>query len=150
MSKATISAAVEIIGRDGITEEEIEDEVLALVGDPLVARRLIDWVPEVFGRVLVASMGRVTVVKEFEVQDERGEWRRLPFESEPIVAVAQQRARELGAQSPNDLFLKVALRSAVASAVADAIKEGHPLTGSSIGGPSFVTLPASVYLNGQG
>jgi len=49
-----IEQCIAIIGRTGITQKEIESEVLALAQDQIVTRRLIDWVTEAFGIVLAA------------------------------------------------------------------------------------------------
>lgn len=51
-----IQKTVFIMGRAGITNDEIELEVLAIAQDKMLARRLIDGVTEAFGMVLVAHV----------------------------------------------------------------------------------------------
>ena len=47
-SDVQLEEVADIIGSEDFDEEAIESRVAALVQDPMLARRLIDWVPEAF------------------------------------------------------------------------------------------------------
>ena len=61
-----VPAVIDILGAEALTDEQVETTVLALTGDEMQSRRLIDWIPEMFAYVLMAhhlkqfAIGRVS------------------------------------------------------------------------------------------
>lgn len=74
---ALVEAAIGVLGNPDLKGDEIEARVLALAGgDAMLARRLIDVVPEGFGLVLVShveSAATLQLPTGFSVQDAAGE-----------------------------------------------------------------------------
>lgn len=58
----------------GLTPEKYESAVADLVGDHGLANRIIDWLPEAFGLILVGHMGNITLPKAFKAKDRFGDW----------------------------------------------------------------------------
>lgn len=54
-----VTFAVRVLGTDGLSVDDVESRVLESVGSKELARRLIDWIPEAFGIVLVSHLGAV-------------------------------------------------------------------------------------------
>lgn len=54
VSKEALFAAIAILGKEGIDDDEIDVQISKLVDDPMTARRLADWPPEVFGLVFIS------------------------------------------------------------------------------------------------
>ena len=100
ITPALVADAAEIIGTENITDDEMEAKMLALTGDAMVARRLIDWIPEAFGKVLISRLGKVTFGKTFSARDARGKWKSIPMSSEPIYAIAVSLAQQIYQVAP--------------------------------------------------
>lgn len=141
-----LKQAISIIGRNGVSDDEIEDEILTLVRDRMVARRLIDWVPEVFGIVLVSHLGNIILPRTFSARNKRGDWVEFKFEAEPIVQAVAGLAVEMYHGGPRDVFGNIALRSSSADAANRALNAGDALDGASLSGPALIGVPAETYL----
>jgi hypothetical protein len=142
-----LNEAVAIIGRDGISDEEIEVKVASLVKDPMVARRLIDWLPEAFGMVLVSHMGKVTLPKTFRAKTDQGKWIEIELTVEPIFHDAIRLAMDMYHSGPRNTFSNVATRSAVVDGVNRALNGGESLDGASFSGPALLGIPAEFYVS---
>jgi len=146
VTNETIEAAIQIIGRNEIEDEEIEREVRELVADDMTARRLIDWIPEAFGYVLVAHMeGKVVMPTTFMAKASDGKWRSIKFTREPIFVAALQIAQRVYHEGPRELFQNTSLRSSVVNAVSNLLNSGGSLDGACMSGPALIGIPAEVY-----
>ncbi|UXI69005.1 hypothetical protein [Tahibacter amnicola] len=124
---------------------DIEARVLALAGDAALARRLIDWIPEPFGMVLVAHLGDLRFAKTFKAQNAAGEWIEFPLEAEPIFQHALILASALCHNGPQEVFQAVALKSSVVPAVNKALQAGQKLADGTFGATRMLGIPAETY-----
>jgi hypothetical protein len=151
VSPDLVERAVAILGTDGIAQDAIEADVLALAGDAMLARRLIDWPPEAFGLLLAGHhFADVTLPKRFSVRAGSGEWREFEFSVEPIFVQAFSIAMRMYHQGPRATFENVASRSSTISAINRAIDAGGSLAGATLSGPALKGIPADVYLPSGG
>jgi hypothetical protein len=141
-----LQKAIAMIGRDGISEDEIEVEISALAEEQMLARRLIDWLPEIFGIVLVSHMVDIHLPNTFSAKDERGNWIELDFKVEPIVQIAARVATEMYHAGSRNTFSNIALRSSMVDVVNRAVKQLESLNGARLSGPALIGIPAEIYL----
>jgi hypothetical protein len=147
ISDAQLKEAAAIIGAHDAGDEAIESNVAALVKDPLLARRVIDWLPEVFGMVLVSHIDTVVLPTTFSAKDKRGEWVEVPLSAEPIFESAMRLATQMLHDGSQDVFRNIALRSGVVPAAHRALNEGRSLKGATMSGPALLGIPAETYIS---
>jgi hypothetical protein len=140
-----IERAIQILGREGISEDQIESEVAALVAEPIEARRLIDWIPEAFALVLVAHHGKPVLPKSFSARNAQGRWQTFPFACEPLFVAATQIAESACREGLSQDFQNVALRSSTARSAMNALDAGASIDGAVFSGPALIGIPAEVY-----
>jgi hypothetical protein len=142
----TVRAAIFIIGTPEIEDEQIEKDVHALVDDDMAARRLIDWIPEAFGMVLVSHLSnKIVLPKTFSARSTNGKWFEMPFEVEPIFVVTLKMAQTIYHEGPRDVFRNVSRRSSMTNTVNNALNSGASLDGGCLSGPALIGIPADVY-----
>ncbi len=139
-----VPAVVDLLGDSDLTDDEIEQKVVRLTGDEMLARRLIDWIPEVFGYVLIGHLGRFTLDATFQAKSASGEWKSFDISSEPIVAAAGKMAVAMFHDGPRDDFQRISGRNSTLDAVNNALN-ANPNASGTLSGPAFVGIPASVY-----
>lgn len=145
-SDVQLEEVADIIGSEDFDDEAIESRVAALVQDPMLARRLIDWVPEAFGIVLISHMTKVTLPLTFSVKNKRGKWIELDLKLEPIFESATRLAMHKFHEGPRSTFSNVVRRSALLDAANRALNDGETLEGATLSGPALIGIPAEVYL----
>jgi len=148
ISESTLERVVDILGSGSSSEDEIEDEVLNLIGDDILARRVLDWVPEAFGALLLGHIDGLTLPTTFSVCSRDSTWRELPFSAEPIFAQALRFAMQLAHGGAGGVFEAVAKRSSLLAAVNNALNTGKSPGQIVLSGPAFVGIPAEVYAVG--
>jgi hypothetical protein len=141
-----IERSVAIIGADGISDEEIEVQVLALSQDPMLARRLIDWLPEAFGLAFVPHLAKVSLPTTFSAKSSSGRWLEFEFQVEPIFPIALRLGMEMYHAGPSKSFSNIVLRSSIIAAVNKALNNGSSLDGATLSGPALIGIPAETYL----
>lgn len=142
---AIIEAAIQIIGEEGISDEEIEERVLALAKDAVLARRLIDWLPEILGAVAVSHMGKVKFADTFSAKTKQGKWKMIPMKDEPIFVEGIKLAQTAWHQSWTKAHERVAFRSALMKSVCNLLDAGQSLDGVTTSGPVLIGIPAEIY-----
>lgn len=146
-SEQQIRQTIAVMGRDGISDADLETEVGALLGESMLARRMLDWLPEIFGMVLVAHMeDDITLPKTFSAQNWRGDWVEMEFDVEPLFQPTLCIAMEMYHSGPREAFGNIAMRSAAVSAVSRALEQNQSLDGASLSGPALIGVPAEIYL----
>lgn len=143
-----VASAIEVFGQGERTDSAIEDDMLALAGHPLTARRLVDVIPEAFGLVLVAHIPNcagMELPRTFSARTADGEWRSIPCELEPLFALAAVAATRMYHDGPRDRFRAIATRASIVNAVSQALDQVDSLEGASMAGPAFNGLPAELY-----
>lgn len=145
-SEELLQKAIAVLGRDGISKDEIEVEIAALAQEQMLVRRLIDWLPEVFGIVLISHTVDIQLPDTFSAQDKHGNWFRLEFKLEPIIQMAGKVATEMYHAGPRNTFSNIAFRSALLGAVNNAFNESGSFNGGYLSGPALIGIPAEVYL----
>ncbi len=147
--EALVASTIDHLGNPALSVPEIEAAVLALAdGDAMLARRLIDVVPEGFGLVLVShveSAATLQLPTEFSVQDAAGDWVDIPLTREPVFVAALLAAQRMFHTGPRLKFETVTNRSGLLNAVNNALNDGQSLDGATLGGPRFEGIPAAVY-----
>jgi hypothetical protein len=142
---AILVAAIEIIGEEGISDEEIEERVLALAKDAMLARRLIDWLPEILGSVAIGHMGKVHFVDTFSAKTKQGKWKRIPMKAEPIFVQGIKLAHDAWHRDSTGVYERVAFRSAIMRSAGQVIDSGQSLDGVITSGPALIGIPAEIY-----
>lgn len=140
-----IERAIDILGTEGLSDEEIEEKVASLVSDPMDARRLIDWIPEAFGAHVIAHLGKPVLPAFFSARNAKGRYITFPIDHEPIYAVAQGMAARMRDEGIRDQVLAIAARSSIFQAAQKAILAGVSIDGAVCSGPALVGIPAEVY-----
>jgi hypothetical protein len=136
---------IALLGSDGITEDEVEAGVAAFAQDPMTARRLIDWIPEAFGLVLVSHLGKILPPKTFGAKASDGKWVEFDLKAEPIFIDTLSLAIEVYHSGPRSTFSNIALRSSMLGAVNEALNAGVSIDGAVLSGPALIGIPAEVY-----
>jgi hypothetical protein len=131
--------------------EEIDrgEAIAALVKDPILALRLLAWIPEAFGYVLISRGGKVTLPATFTAWSTRGKPYDFRFEAEPIFAGAVRLATKMINSGQQDVCAKVALGSSMVATVNTFSEQGSRLEDIVLTGPGLVSIPAEVYLSKQ-
>jgi hypothetical protein len=142
---AILEAAIEIIGKEGVSDEQIEERVLALAKDAMLARRLIDWLPEILGAVAVGHMGKVNFVDTFSAKNKQGKWKSIPMKAEPIFVEGIKLAQAAWHQGWTKAHERVAFRSAIMKSVGNLLDSGQSLDGATTSGPALIGIPAEIY-----
>ena len=142
---AILESAIEIIGEEGISDDDIEARVLELTADSMLARRLIDWLPEILGAVVVAHMGKVNFVDTFSAKTKNGKWKSIPMQAEPIFVEGIMLAQEAWHQDWSKAHERVAFRSAIMRSAGQVIDSGQSLDGVTTSGPALIGIPAEIY-----
>lgn len=140
-----LEATIEILGTEGITQDVIDTQVGALVADPMEARRLIDWIPEAFGLVLIAHLGKPVMPTRFCARNAKGVDLLFPFSCEPIFVAALPLAQKIFHGGPRFIFQNVSFRSATLDAANKMLNAGISLDGAVISCPVLLGIPAEVY-----
>lgn len=141
-----IEGCISVLGQTGLSADEEQRRVLQLVADPMMARRLIDWIPEAFGVVLVAHIGKVDFTNTFSAKDHRGNWVTIEISREPIFAAALKHATTMFHSGPKDVYRSIAERSCILDAVNKALNAGESIDGACMSGPALLGIPAEVYV----
>ena len=146
ISPDIVDRAIAIVGTEGISNAEIETSMLSLAQDPMLARRLIDWLPEAFALVFVPHLANVNLPTTFRAKSRNGKWKEFEFQVEPIFSIAVHRAMEMYHSGHLNTFRKVVLRSSMIDAVNKALSQGDSLDGATLSGPALIGIPAETYL----
>lgn len=144
-----IQKTIAILGVEGIQDEEIESRVAALAMDKMVARRLIDWIPEAFGIVLASHVGKVHLPTTFSARSRSGQWRTFEFKLKPIFGEAISIATDMYHSGDRSIFANIAIRSSTVGAVNRALNAGASIDGAKLSGPALNGIPAEVYEAGS-
>ena len=95
-SDELILQTIDILATANISDAEIETRVAALSPDAMTARRLVDWIPEAFGLVLIFHWpDGPTPSKTFSARDKDGNWHNFECNREPIFGPALRIGAEL-------------------------------------------------------
>ena len=145
VSDEDIQRTVSQLGEGDRRDTEIEIAVRRFATDPLTVRRLIDWVPEAFGYVLLPHVAELTLPTTFTARAKDGAWKEFAFDREPIFGKAVTIAAALYKQNPRGVFSAVAKRSAMVQIVNKTLNEGGKVDGTKVAGPAMANVPAEFY-----
>lgn len=145
-SDVQLKEVADILGSESYDNEAIESSVSALILDPVLARRLINCVPEAFGVVLISHMANVTLPVTFSVKNKRGKWIQVDLKREPIFERATCLAMQMFHEGPRSTFSNIVRRSALLGAANKALNAGKSLEGATLSGPKLIGIPAEIYL----
>jgi hypothetical protein len=140
-----IHKTIAVLGVEGISENEVESTVASFAGDKMIARRLIDWIPEAFGIVLASHIGKINLPTTFSAQSHNGEWKHFEFKVEPIFVESLRIATDMYHSGDRPTFGNVAKRSSMVDVVNNALNAGESIDGATLSGPALVGIPAEVY-----
>jgi hypothetical protein len=146
VSPELLERTAEILGTDGISDEEIESKIFALAQDFMLARRLIDWLPEAFGIVFIPHMAKVNVPTTFSAKSKDGRWIEFKFGVEPIFEGAVRLGMEMYHCGHRGTFRNIVSRSSTLDAVNRALNQGDSIEGATLSGPVLIGVPAEVYM----
>ena len=140
-----LQRAISLLGEGERRDAEILVSVARLVPDKLTAHRLIDWIPEAFGYVLLPHVADLVPPATFTARAKDGSWKTFSFEREPIFAEAVKIAADMYRDNPRGVFSHIAKRSTMVEAVNKALNAGRSLAGAQIAGPEMLGIPAEFY-----
>jgi hypothetical protein len=143
--EASVRTAMSILVAVGATETEVEARVLAETQDPMLARRLIDWIPEAFGFVLISHMDGIGIPETFSAKSAHGAWKEFPLTTEPVFVCALRVAQQMYHDGPRNDFERLAVRSSMLAVVNQALNNGSSIRGGQLSGPALIGIPAEVY-----
>jgi hypothetical protein len=144
-----VTATITLLRDPENSPEDLERLVLGLTDDAMLARRLIDWIPETFAIVLVSHMGKVAFSGTFSAKNREGKWVEINMHSEPIHASAMRAALEMLHSGPRESFERIMSRSSILAVVNKALNAGESIDGMTLSGPAFIGIPAEVYIRPQ-
>jgi hypothetical protein len=136
---------VTILGSTAAQDVAMESKVQELVADKILAQRLLDWIPEVFGLVLVSHIGKVNLPRTFSAKSSDGRWVEISLDAEPIFKAVVPIAMAMFHSGPRDAFRNIAERSAILDTANNALNAGASLEGATLSGPALIGIPAEVY-----
>ena len=145
ISEDQLKQVVAILGSTAAQDVEVENKVLELVADKILAQRLLDWIPEVFGLVLVSHIGKVNLPRTFSAKNSDGRWVEISLDAEPIFEAVMPIAMAMFQSGPRDNFRNIAERSAILDTANNALNAGASLEGATLSGPALIGIPAEVY-----
>ena len=145
ISADLVQRTISLLGEGERRDTEIEIGVARFAPDKLTARRLIDWIPEAFGYVLLPHVGDMSLPTSFSAMAKDGTWREFAFDREPIFGQAVQIATQMYRDNPRGVFSAVARRSAMLAPVNDLLNEGRSIKGMKVAGPAMAAIPAEFY-----
>ena len=140
-----IHKAIAILGIEGIDESKVEADIASFTEDSMVARRLIDWIPEAFGVVLVSHVGKIKLPTTFRARSRDGKWKHFDLKLEPIFVESLRIAMDMYHSGDRAKFGNIAKQSCVVDAVNKALNAGNAIDGGTLAGPAFNAIPAEVY-----
>lgn len=141
-----VADCISVLGDAGTSIEEAERLVSQRTSDPMMAKRLVVWIPEAFGLALISHTWKVQFSKTFSAKDHRGNWITIEVGREPIFAVAVNRALAMFHSGPREMYRSIAERSSVLDAASKALNAGDSIEGASLSGPALIGIPADVYI----
>jgi hypothetical protein len=144
-----IHRAISVLGVDGISESDIESRILAIAGDTMSARRLIDWIPEAFAAVLIPHVGKVNLPKTFSAKARSGKWIEFEFAREPVFVNAVPMAMDMYHSGYRAAFKIIVGRSSMLDVVNKALNAEASIDGATLSGPAMLGIPAEVYAKAQ-
>jgi hypothetical protein len=144
ISDDELQRVVAILGSAAAQDDEMEGRVTQLVGDSMLAQRLVEWIPEIFGFVLVSHIGKMNLAKTFSAKSTRGDWVEIPLDAEPICKAAAPIAIAMFHSGPREAFRNIAERSAIVDATNKALNDGKSIEGATWA-TALNGIPAEVY-----
>jgi hypothetical protein len=148
VSQCLVDAAADIIGAQEYVDDHAKQRIAELVSQQTTIDRLLNIIPEAFGIALISHLpAACTVVlpNTFFVKDRIGDWVELSMDREPIFHAAIIKAQRTFHNGPRLIFQNNSNRSALLSAVSNALDSNASLDGAELAGPAFAELPASLY-----
>ncbi len=140
-----LQRTISILGDGDRRDTEVDIAVGRFAADRMTVRRLVDWIPEAFGFVLLPYVADVVLPTTFSVKAADGRWKHFVFEREPLFADAVQLGAAMYREDPRGMFSHIARRSSVISAVNESLDTGASLTGAKVSGPALLGVPAEFY-----
>ena len=141
----SIQRTISQLGEGDRRDMEIEIAVGRYANDKPTMRRLIDWIPEAFGYVLLPHVADLVLPTTFAARAKDGTWKEFAFDREPIFGQAVTIAADMYRDNPRGIFSAVAKRSLMVAAVNKSLDAGQSLSGAKIAGPQMTGIPAEFY-----
>ncbi len=145
VSEELLQRVVSLLGEGDRRDAEIVVSVARLVPDKLTARRLIDWIPEAFGYVLLPHVADMALPASFTAKASDGSWKTFSFDREPIFGQTVPIATQMYRENPRGVFSAVARRSTMVAVVNQLLDSGKSLSGATLAGPAIAAIPAEFY-----
>ena len=140
-----IQRTISQLGEGERRDVEIEIAVGRFASDKMTVRRLIDWIPEAFGMVLLPHVGDVVLPTTFSARAKDGTWKHFAFDREPIFGLTLPIAAEMYHDGRRAAFAQIAKRSSSIVVANKALNAGQSLDGAVLGGPAMIGIPAEFY-----
>ena len=140
-----LQRTISLLGEGERRDVEIDIGVARFAPDKLTVRRLVDWIPEAFGYVLLPHVADLVLPSTFSAKAADGTWKEFSFDREPIFGLAVQIGTAMYQENSRGVFSGVAKRSAMVAVVNKALNGGQSLKGAVINGPALIGIPAEFY-----
>lgn len=134
-----------ILASPDLNEDEIEQKVLELSNDALLARRLIDWIPEIFGYVMILRGYEISPPDKFFAKNKSGEWEAFEFKLEPCLEPAFRLASELFYAEDKEAFNRIFCLSSTFGLLKQVLEAGGEVKDTEFKALTMVGIPAEFY-----
>ncbi|AVP95898.1 hypothetical protein C7S18_01205 [Ahniella affigens] len=142
-----IERAMQVLERDDLNPQQEEAALLAVTGDPMLARRVQQWLPEVLAMVFMGhTSDEVVPPEQFHARNKAGVWQVFELRAEPLVPDCFIFAARMIHAGARPGMVGVLQRSALFKAFAEVSDGGA----KSVRGANFRIalrrIPAEIYI----
>lgn len=150
LDAAQIERAMQVLERDDLDPQQEEAALLAITNEPLLARRVQQWLPEVLAMVFMGhTSDDVAPPEQFHARNKTGVWQTFELRAEPLVPDCFIYAARMIHAGSRPGMVGVLQRSALFKTFAEVSEGGA----KSVRGANFRIalrrIPAEIYI-GQG
>lgn len=140
-----VAQVIALMGRAEVSDDQLEIEVAQLVSEKITVRRLIDWIPEAFGMVLLSQLDGIHLPTSFQAKDAFDKWHSVDFKAEPVYGLAYEQGMKMHKQGPAKVFETISFRSSTVNSVNNALNAGASLKNLVLSGPALIGIPFEIY-----
>lgn len=141
----TLHKAIATLGIEGIPASQVEADIASVAKDAMVARRLVVWIPEAFGIVLISHIGKINLPTTFSARAGDDKWHKFEFKVEPVFVESLRTATGMYHSGHRPTFGNIANWSSMLDVVNNMLNAGHSIEGATLSGPALIGIPAEVY-----
>lgn len=143
-----VTEAAEILASEHLSEKDRETRIDGLTSDRVLSARLLYFIPEAFAYAFIPHLPdgmKVVMPTDFSVRCATGDWKSVPFSSEPIFLLAVRLGMQMFHHGPRANFKTIVSRSAMLDCVNQLLNNGESLAGANMSGLAINGVTAEDY-----